>query len=109
MWSPSYILASILWSLLSQWPQWPLVASLPQNGITRLQGGILIDCRVPTLAYYPDPNDCRHFYHCSDWSGLQKKSCGSHLYFNTQTGVCDWPSVVRFADIFFARCLYHIR
>merc|ERR1712008_543727 len=54
-----------------------------------------IDCREPHGSYFPDPEDCRHFYHCSDWSGLQKKSCGSHLYFNSQTGVCDWPSVVR--------------
>ena len=60
-----------------------------------MPGGTLIDCREPHGSYFPDPEDCRHFYHCSDWSGLQKKSCGSHLYFNSQTGVCDWPSVVR--------------
>ena len=65
------------------------------NGVTRVPGGTLIDCREPHGSYFPDPEDCRHFYHCSDWSGLQKKSCGSHLYFNSQTGVCDWPSVVR--------------
>ena len=47
------------------------------------------------MSYFPDPDDCRHFYHCSDWSGLQKKSCGPSLYFNSQTGVCDWPSVVQ--------------
>ena len=75
-----------------------IVSSLPQlptKGVTRIAGGTLIDCRVPTISYFPDPDDCRHFYHCSDWSGLQKKSCGSHLYFNAKTGVCDWPSVVR--------------
>ena len=78
---------------------WPLsfVTSMPQGVSTgiRLASGTFIDCRVPNLAYYPDPEDCRNFYHCSDWSGLQKKSCGSHLYFNDKTGVCDWPSVVQ--------------
>lgn len=54
----------------------------------------VIDCRRPVLAYFPDPDDCRNFYHCSDWTGLQKKSCGN-LYFNPETGVCDWPSIVR--------------
>ena len=68
------------------------VLSLPQ--INQVSNG-LIDCRVPTVSYFPDPDDCRHFYHCSDWSGLQKKSCGPSLYFNSQTGVCDWPSVVQ--------------
>ena len=56
--------------------------------------GNVIDCRRPTLAYFPDPDDCRNFYHCSDWTGLQKKSCGN-LFFNPQTGVCDWPATVR--------------
>ena len=46
------------------------------------------------MAYFPDPDDCRNFYHCSDWTGLQKKSCGN-LYFNPETGVCDWPNTVR--------------
>ena len=55
--------------------------------------GNVIDCRRPVLAYFPDPDDCRNFYHCSDWTGLQKKSCGN-LFFNPQTGVCDWPSTV---------------
>ena len=68
------------------------VIALPQ--INQVSNG-LIDCRVPTVSYFPDPDDCRHFYHCSDWSGLQKKSCGPALYFNSQTGVCDWPSVVQ--------------
>jgi len=54
----------------------------------------VIDCRRPVLAYFPDPDDCRNFYHCSEWTGLQKKSCGN-LYFNPETGVCDWPSIVR--------------
>ena len=79
--------------------QFYTLKALPQsrnpNGVTRVAGGTLIDCREPHGSYFPDPEDCRHFYHCSDWSGLQKKSCGSHLYFNAQTGVCDWPSVVR--------------
>ena len=68
------------------------VIALPQ--INQVSNG-LIDCRVPTVSYFPDPDDCRHFYHCSDWSGLQKKSCGPALYFNSQTGVCDWPSGVQ--------------
>ena len=88
---------TLFWLFLAQFC---LIKALPQkhleaNGVTRIPGGTLIDCRQPHGSYFPDPEDCRHFYHCSDWSGLQKKSCGSHLYFNAQTGVCDWPSVVR--------------
>ena len=63
------------------------------SGLTRI-GDTIIDCRRPTAAYFPDPHDCRNFFHCSDWTGLQKKSCGN-LYFNPETGVCDWPNIVR--------------
>ena len=53
-------------------------------GMSRIGGKFVIDCRRPTAAYFPDPEDCRNFYHCSDWTGLQKKSCGNSLYFNPQ-------------------------
>ena len=59
--------------------------------MSRINGKFIIDCRRPTAAYFPDPEDCRNFYHCSDWTGLEKKSCGSSLYFNPETQVCDWP------------------
>ena len=61
----------------------------------RIAGKYIIDCKRPTAAYLPDPEDCRNFYHCSDWTGLRKKSCGGELYFNPQTEVCDWPNTVR--------------
>ena len=97
MWWPKYLATTLAWLFLAT--QIQIIQTLPQiskpKGVTRVPGGTLIDCREPHGSYFPDPQDCRHFYHCSDWSGLQKKSCGSHLYFNAQTGVCDWPSVVR--------------
>ncbi len=34
------------------------------------------------------------FYHCSDWAGLEHKSCGS-LFFHPQKRVCDWPYIVK--------------
>ena len=60
------------------------------NGVTRVPGGTLIDCREPHGSYFPDPEDCRHFYHCSDWSGLQKNHvaviCTSILKLASVTG-----------------------
>ncbi|TRY77747.1 hypothetical protein TCAL_08993 [Tigriopus californicus] len=56
--------------------------------------GVIIDCRTQHDSYFPDPDDCRFFYHCSDWTGLERKSCGS-LYFHHQKRVCDWPYIVR--------------
>jgi len=56
--------------------------------------GVIIDCRTEHDSYFPDPDDCTMFYHCSDWAGLEHKSCGP-LYFHPQKNVCDWPSIVR--------------
>ena len=55
---------------------------------------VIIDCRTEHDSYFPDPDDCTMFYHCSDWAGLEHKSCGS-LYFHPQKNVCDWPYIVR--------------
>ena len=55
---------------------------------------VVIDCRTVHDSYFADPDDCRMFYHCSDWAGLEHKSCGS-LYFHPQKRVCDWPYLVR--------------
>ncbi len=56
--------------------------------------GVIIDCRTSHDSYFPDPDDCTMFYHCSDWAGLEHKSCGT-LYFHPQKNVCDWPYIVR--------------
>jgi hypothetical protein len=55
---------------------------------------VVIDCRTEHDSYFPDPDDCHMFYHCSDWAGLEHKSCGS-LFFHPQKRVCDWPNIVR--------------
>ena len=54
----------------------------------------MIDCRTMHNSYFADPDDCRMFYHCSDWAGLEHKSCGA-LFFHPQKRVCDWPRIVR--------------
>ena len=54
----------------------------------------VIDCRTMHNSYFADPDDCRMFYHCSDWAGLEHKSCGA-LFFHPQKRVCDWPRIVR--------------
>lgn len=54
----------------------------------------VIDCRTEHDSYFADPDDCRMFYHCSDWAGLEHKSCGA-LFFHPQKKVCDWPRIVR--------------
>ena len=54
----------------------------------------MIDCRTEHNSYFADPDDCRMFYHCSDWAGLEHKSCGA-LFFHPQKRVCDWPRIVR--------------
>ena len=56
--------------------------------------GVIIDCRTEHDSYFPDPDNCNFFYHCSDWAGLEHKSCGT-LYFHPQKKVCDWPYIVR--------------
>lgn len=55
---------------------------------------VIIDCRTEHDSYFMDPDDCSMFYHCSDWTGLEHKSCGA-LYFHPQKRVCDWPHIVR--------------
>jgi len=87
-----FVFYSGLASLIDAKPQ---VLPTLGHGLSRISGNLVIDCRRPTAAYFPDPEDCRNFYHCSDWTGLQKKSCGNSLYFNPQTQVCDWPNHVR--------------
>ncbi len=56
---------------------------------------MIIDCRTEHDSYFPDPDDCHYFYHCSDWAGLEHKHCGPALYFHPQKNVCDWPYIVR--------------
>ena len=56
--------------------------------------GVIIDCRTEHDSYFPDPDNCHMFYHCSDWTGLEHKSCGT-LFFHPQKRVCDWPYIVR--------------
>ena len=58
------------------------------------KNGEIIDCRTIHDSYFADPDDCRFFYHCSDWAGLERKSCGT-LFFHPQKRVCDWPNIVR--------------
>jgi hypothetical protein len=56
-------------------------------------GGMVPTCPFPDLAYsvfFPHPNDCHYFFHCSNGVAYCKK-CPAGLHWNTVLDTCDYP------------------
>ena len=55
--------------------------------------GVVPTCPFPDPAYsvfFPHPNDCHYFFHCSNGVAYCKK-CPADLHWNTVLDTCDYP------------------